>query len=80
MIELFKILERIEDLAYRLKLLINIKIYNVIFITHLKSAIDSIKDLYRRRRLLIFIMIVDDEKEYKIEKLLKKRIIKRERE
>lgn len=55
------------------------KIHDVIFITHLKSIIDFVEDSYRRRRLLIFIMIIDDEKEYKIEKLLKKRIIKRER-
>ena len=63
-----------------MKLSINIKIHNVIFIVHLKSIIDFAENLYRRRRLLIFIIIVDDEKEYKIEKLLKKRIIKRERE
>ena len=80
MIRLFKILERIEHLTYRLKLFINMKIYNVIFIAHLKSVIDFAENPYRRRRLLIFIIIVDDEKEYKIEKLLKKRIIKRERE
>ena len=52
------------------------KIYNVIFITHLKAIIDFIKNLYRRRRLLIFIMIIDDKKEYKIEKLLTERTIK----
>ena len=61
-----------------MKLLINIKIHNVIFITHLKSIIDFI--LYRRCRLLIFIIVINDEKKYKIEKLLRKRIIKRERE
>ena len=63
-----------------MKLLVNIKIHNVIFITHLKSVIDFAEDPYRRRRLLISIIIVDDEKEYEIEKLLKKRTIKRERE
>ena len=52
------------------------KIYDVIFIAHLKSIIDFIENLYRRRRL----SIIDDEKKYKIEKLLKKRIIKRRRE
>ena len=76
MIKLFKILERIKSLIYRLKLFINMKIYNIIFITHLKLAIDFVKNLYRRRRLLTFIMIINNKKEYKIEKLLKKRIIK----
>ena len=80
LIKLFKILERIERLIYRLKLLVNIKIYNVIFITHLKPAIDFIEDLYRRRCLLAFVIVVDEEKKYKIEKLLRKRIIKRKRE
>ena len=51
----------------------------MIFITHLKLVIDFIKDLYRRRRLLTFIIIIDDEKQYEIEKLLRKRIIKRKR-
>ena len=51
----------------------------MIFIIHLKSIIDFAEDLYRRRRLLIFIVVIDEEKKYEIEKLLKKRIIKRER-
>ena len=80
MIRSFKILERIKHLIYRLKLFANMKIHDVIFITHLKLIIDPAKDSDRRRRLLIFAIIIDDEKEYKIEKLLKKRIIKRERE
>ena len=77
---LTKILERIEHLIYQLKLLINIKIHNVIFITHLKSIIDSIKDLYERRRLSTLAVVIDEKKKYEIEKLLRKRIIKRERE
>ena len=79
LIRSFKILERIKSLIYRLKLSINMKIHNVIFITHLKSVIDPAEDLYRKRRLLTFIVIIDDEKKYEIEKLLKKRIIKRGR-
>ena len=80
LIESFKIFERIERLTYRLKLPINMKIHNVIFIIHLKPTTDPAEDSYRRRRLLIFIVIIDDEKEYEIEKLLKKRTVKRERE
>ena len=79
MIRLFKILERTERLTYRLKLFINIKIHNVISIIHLKPFIDFIEDSYRRRRLLIFVVVIDEEEKYKIEKLLKKRIIKRKR-
>ena len=63
-----------------MKLFVNIKIYDVIFIIHLKSITDSIENLYRRRRLFIFIIVIDDEKKHKIEKLLEKRIIKRARE
>ena len=56
------------------------KIHDVIFIVHLKPIIDSVENLYRRRRLSAFVIVIDDEKEYEIEKLLKKRIIKRKRE
>ena len=52
----------------------------MISITHLKPAIDFAENPYRRRRLSTFIVIIDDEKEYEIEKLLKKRTIKRKRE
>ena len=80
MIKSFKIFERIERLVYRVELLDNMKIYNVIFITHLKPVIDSAEDSYRRRRLSTFVIVIDEEKEYEIEKLLRKRIVKRERE
>ena len=63
-----------------MKLFINIKIHDVIFIVHLKSIIDSAKDLYRRRRLSIAVVVIDEEEKYEIEKLLKKRIVKRKRE
>ena len=49
----------------------------MIFINYLKPIFDLTEDLYKRRRLSIFIIVIDDEKKYKIEKLLKKRIIKR---
>ena len=55
------------------------KIYDVIFIVYLKSIIDLIKNLYRRRRLLVFIIVIDGKEKYEINKLLKKRTIKRER-
>ena len=63
-----------------MKLLVNIKIHDIIFIIHLKPVIDFIENSYRRRRLLTLIIVIDEEKKYEIEKLLTKRIIKRERE
>ena len=41
------------------------KIHDVIFITHLKSVIDFIKDLYRRRRLSTFVIVIDEKKNMK---------------
>lgn len=80
MIKLFKVLKRIEHFIYRLKLLINLKIHDMIFVAHLKSVIDSVDDSYRQRRLLVLIVIMNDEEKYEIEKLLRKRTIKRERD
>ena len=56
------------------------KIHDVIFIAHLESAIDFAEDSYRRRRLSTFVVVVDGEEKYEIEKLLRKRIVKRGRE
>ena len=80
LIKSFKILKKIKRLIYRMKLSVNMKIHDVIFITHLKSSTDPIEDSYRRRRLSASTIVIDEEKKYKIEKLLKKRIIKRKRE
>ena len=80
MIRPFKIFERIEHLAYRMKLSTNMKIHDVIFIAHLKSTIDFAEDSYRRRRLSTFVVVINEEEKYEIEKLLRKRIIKRGRE
>ena len=63
-----------------MKLSVNMKIHNVISITHLKPIIDSIEDSYRRRRLSTSAVVIDEKKKYEIEKLLRKRIIKRKRE
>ena len=73
MIESFKILKRIENLAYEFELSLNIYIYNVILIGYLKLIIDSIKDFYYRRRLLTFTIVINGEKEFEIEKLLQKK-------
>ena len=45
-------------------------IYNIILVTHLKPVIDLVEDPYRRRRLSILIIIIDNEDEYEIKKLI----------
>ena len=78
LIEPFKILKRIERLIYKLKLSLNIRIHDVVFVAYLKPVIDLDKDSYRRRRLLASIIIVEDKEKYEVEKLLRKRITRRD--
>ena len=47
-----------------------IRIHDVISIAYLKSIINPTENSYRRRRLSISIVIINDENEYEIEKLL----------
>ena len=49
------------------------KIYNIISIIHLESAIASAIDPYKRQSIVLLLIIVDNEKEYKVERLLRKR-------
>ena len=56
------------------------KNYNVIFITYLKLVTNSTEDFYLHYRLSIFIVIIEGEEKYEIEKLLKKRNIHRGRD
>ncbi len=75
----FKVLERIGRLAYRLELPANMRIHDVISIAHLEPATDPAEDPYRRRRLPVPAVVVEGEEEYEIEKLLRKRSIRRGR-
>lgn len=75
----FKILERIGRLAYKLELPANMRIHDVVSIAHLEPATDPAEDPYRRRRLSAPAVVVDGEEEYEIEKLLRKRSIRRGR-
>ena len=77
-INLFEVTKRINKLAYRLKLLNNIKIYNVIFVAMLKP-LSTRSDLYRCRLSLSDVVIIDNKDEYIIEKLVRKRRIRRGR-
>ena len=72
----FKIIKRIGRLAYKLELLSNIKIYNVISVVYLELITDFAENFYRRYRFLTPIVVIEDEEKYKIEKLLRKRNIK----
>ena len=49
------------------------KIYNIISIIYLELAIASATDPYRRQSIVSPPIIVDNEKEYKVERLLRKR-------
>lgn len=55
------------------------RIHNVVSIAHLEPATDPAEDPYRRRRLPAPAVVVDGEEEYEIEKLLRKRSIRRGR-
>ena len=80
LIEPFRILERIDRLTYRLELSDNIRIHDVVSVAHLKSVTNSAKDPYRRRRSSSPIIVLNEENEYEIEKLMRKRRIRRERD
>ena len=56
------------------------RIHDVISIAHLKPITNPAEDPYRRRRLSILIVIINDEDEYEIEKLLQKRRIRRDQD
>ena len=75
----FEITKRINKLVYRLKLPNNMRIYNVIFVAMLKS-LSAESNLYRRRLSPSDAVIIDNKDEYVIEKLIRKRRIRRGRE
>ena len=70
---LFKISERINRLVYRLKLPSTIKIHDVIFVIHLEPATIPESDPYNRRSVIPPPVIVDNEEEYEIKRLIRKR-------
>lgn len=77
----FPVIERIERrLAYRLRLSSMMRIHDVISVAHLEPATDSAEDLYRRQRLSMLAVVVDEEDKSEIEKLLQKRRIRRGRD
>ena len=75
----FEITKRISKLAYRLKLSNNIRIHNVVFVAMLKLLLAK-SNLYRRCLLFSDVVVVDNKDKYIIEKLIRKRRIRRDRE
>lgn len=67
-------MKRIKKIVYRLSLLFNIKIHDIIFIVQLKFIINFISNSYKRRFLLFLFIILNDENENKIKRLLRKRV------
>lgn len=65
-------MKRIERLTYRFKLSFIVKIYNVVLIMHFKLIIIATSDSYKRCFIILLFIIIDNEKEYKIERLIKK--------
>ena len=79
----FEILEKIENLAYRLKISEHWKIWPVISITQLESSSTSYDDSFNRTRASPSLVIMKEEfsndriRSYEIEKVLTKRINRR---
>ena len=67
-------MKRNKRLIYRLKLSFIIKIHNVISIMHFKSIIIIISDSYKHYSIVSSLVIINNEKEYEIKHLIRKRL------
>ncbi len=79
-IDSFKIIQRLERLIYHLNISSNWKIHFVFSIAQLESAFDLAKNSYSRSRLTHSFSVTDIQNEYEIERLLNKKIVKRDHE
>jgi hypothetical protein len=82
-IESFRILDKIENLFYRLNLSQHWKIHLIVFVTQIESISNSALNSFRRSRLIEseFVQIEDDidtVKFFEIERLINKRITTRD--
>ena len=50
------------------------KIHNVVLIIYLKFIINVISNSYKRHFIISSLIIIDNEKEYEIERLIRKRL------
>jgi hypothetical protein len=78
-VESFKVVQRIKRLAYRLAIFEDWKIHSVFSIAQLESAFDSAQNLYNRLRSTHSSSMIDSQN-YEIERLLNKRVVKRDQE
>lgn len=69
----FKVIKRIGRLAYRLKLSPTMRIHDVVLIAHLEPATNPALDPYRRVSAVSPPIIIDNHKEYEIDRLVRKR-------
>ena len=75
----FQVVERIGKLAYRLELPGNIRIHDVITVAILEPTTDPKEDPYKRRPPPPPAVVVDGEQEHIIDKIVRKRRIRRGR-
>ena len=75
-----RILKRIGRLTYRLELLSNMRIHDIIFIAHLEPATNPTENPYHRRRSPPPTIVINNEEEYEMERLIRKKRIRRKRD
>jgi hypothetical protein len=78
--ESFRVLEKIENLAYRLDFSRHWKIHSMIFVIQIEQVSDSTKNSFLRSRSEKFELVhmkedIDNVKSYEIERLINKKII-----
>jgi hypothetical protein len=78
-VESFKVVQRVKRLAYRLAISEDWKIYSVFSIAQLESTSDSAQNLYNRLRSTNSSSVTNSQN-YEIERLLNKRVVKRDQE
>jgi hypothetical protein len=79
-VEFFKIIQRVDRLIYRLNILFDWEIHLVFFVAQLESVSDSAKNSFNRSKLIHSSSMIDSQDQYEIERLLNKRIVKRNQE
>jgi hypothetical protein len=80
--DFFKVLKKVENLAYRLKFSDNWRIHSMIFVTHLESMSDFVSDLYKRSRskkseIIYMKKNNNNVKSFEVKRLINRRIISR---
>ena len=66
-------MERIVPLAYKLELLDNLRVHDVVSVAHLEPAADPVRYPYQRRRPPLLAVKIGGRDEYPIERVVHKR-------